>query len=208
MRAHEFINEPRFDMGKLRLLSEAPARLSRLQSHAQAHPFIMISAARGDLTVADNKKRSVALMQSVRSHGLGAIQIEGHWVEENGPVTEPSFFIPLTGPTTLKSGDELLTFGRALGQQFQQEAILYGDGQWVYQVDCATGEFTVEAAVHHITQQQLGEIYSRIRNRRFKFRPPDDKTPVPEYHMIGYRVPTGYISAVGMASVGLWPESK
>jgi hypothetical protein len=208
MRAHEFINEPRFDMGKLRLLSEAPAQLSRLQTHAQARPFIMISAARGDLTVAENKKRSIALMQLVRSHGLGAIQIEGHWVEESGPVTEPSFFIPLTGRSTLQNGDELLAFGRELGTQFQQEAILYGDVKWVYQVDCASGEFTVEAETSQITQQRLGDIYSRLRNRRFKFQPPDEKTPIPEYHMIGYRVPTGYISAIGMASIGLWPESQ
>lgn len=207
MRANEFLNAPMLGMGQLRFLTEAPARLSRLQSHAQSRPFIMISASRGDLSVRENKTRSTELVQILRSHGLGGIQIEGHWLEAGrGSVTELSFFVPLTKTATINGhpmdGDTMLAFACELGKQFQQEALLYGDGTWVYEVDCQTGNFEVRSSTAGITQQELGAQYSRIQNRNFKFA----EKPLSEYRMLGYRVPNTYLGAEAMASMGLWPD--
>jgi hypothetical protein len=158
--------------------------------HAQTQPFIMLSAARNDLGRSEIRKRSRNLVLRIQSHGLGAIQVEGHWAEVSGPVIEPSFFVPLTGRTTLENGDALLALGQELARDFEQEALLYGDTKWVYEVGTT---LKVLGPVEGITTKILGDMYSRIRN---------------EYHIVGYRVPTGYISALGMAADGLWPESK
>jgi hypothetical protein len=186
--------------GRLQPLTEAG--YNRLLMHAQAQPFIMLSAARGDLSRDEIRKRSKLLVQTIRSQGLGAIQVEGHWNEVSGPVTEPSFFVPLTGKTLLQTGDDLLAFGQKLARDYQQEAILYGDTKWVYEVGVT---LKVLGPITDITTKELGDMYSTIRNRDFKFPQP---SPVTEYRVVGYRVPTGYVSALGMAADGLWPESK
>ena len=202
MRLAEFTDETSFSRGVLRLLHEAPARLSRLQRHAQAHPFIILSAARRNLSRAENLTRSKQLIQALRTQGLSAIQIEGHWLEDTGPVREISFFVPLTGRTAIASGDALLAFGLEMGKRFQQEAILYGDARWLYEVDCTSEEYRVVGAANEMTTQKLGDIYSKLRSQSFRFG------KLREYRVHGYRVPSGYISAVGMASAGLWPESE
>lgn len=186
--------------GRVQPLTEAG--YNRLQMHAQSQPFIMLSAARGDLSRDEIRARSRQLVQAIQAKGLGAIQVEGHWNEDSGPVVEPSFFVPLTGQTSLKTGDELLAFGQKLAHDYQQEAILYGDMKHVYEVGAT---LKVLGLVADMTTKELGDMYSTIRNRGFKFPQP---ASVKEYRVVGYRVPTGYVSALGMAADGLWPESK
>lgn len=207
MKIADLENEAWWRRGRLQPLTEAG--YNRVQMHATSQPFIMLSAARGGLPRDEIRKRSRQLIQQIRSQGLGAIQVEGHWEDDTGPVVEPSFFVPLTGKTAIKSSDELLAFGQKLAAAYQQQTILFGDTKFVYEV----GE-TIEVLgpVADITTKEIGNIYSRIRNRDFKFpRPPEEENEqkaVKEYCVVGYRVPTGYASALGMAAAGLWPESK
>lgn len=199
--------EPWLDQGRLQPLSEA--RLGRLYHHATSHPFVMLSASRRGATPAENKTATIALLKLIKHAGLGAIQVEGHYVEDTGPVVEISFFVPLTGRSSIASGDELLATGIQWGNMFDQEAILYGDVQYVYRVRCDTGDAVVVSATSQITLHDIADDFSKLRSQQFKFAPPKDKSHVPEqYHIIGYRVPTGYISALGMAADGLWPESR
>jgi hypothetical protein len=150
-------NEAWWRRGRLQPLTEAG--YNRVQMHATLQPFIMLSAARGGLPRDEIRKRSRQLVQQIRSQGLGAIQVEGHWEEDTGPVVEPSFFVPLTGKTTIKNSDELLAFGQRLAAAYQQQTILFGDTKWVYEV----GE-TVEVLgpVTDITTKEIGDIYYAI----------------------------------------------
>jgi hypothetical protein len=202
MKAHEFLDGPEIGMGNLRLLTEAPARLGRLYQHARTSPFLMFTASRGDLSADENRQRNMQLVQILRGHDLGAIQVEGHWVEDTGPVTEMSFFVPLTKRAAPMTGDDLLQLGIALGRRFEQEAILYGDTQYVFRVGIRSGSLAIEGRVDQITTTGLGDVYSRIRNTSFQF-----KEGFAPYRVDGYRVPSGYISALGMSRGGLWPDS-
>lgn len=208
MRCAELTSEPWLDQGRLRLLSEAAARLGRLYRHATSHPFVMLSASRRNATPAENKAASIALLKMIRDVGLGAIQVEGHYVEDTGPVSELSFFVPLTGRSSIYTGDALLAAGTKWGNTFGQETILYGDVQRVYRVRCDTGEFAVLSTTSQLTVHDLADEFSRLRGQAFKFAPPKGKPVTEQYHVVGYRIPTGYISALGMSADGLWPESE
>lgn len=206
--ASRLFNRPRLGSGQFVPIEEAPARLPRIIYHAQSNPFLVISAERHDLTGEQNHARSVELMQLLRVHQLGGIQMEGHWLEAGSePVIERSFFVALNERAKINgkqmTGDDLLSLGIALGKRFQQEAILYGDTRWVYEVECATGDFELCGSTNGITLKQIGVYYSRIHNRSFTFKM--SETRLEEgYRLVGYRVPSNFATAVGMSASGLW----
>jgi len=200
VRTRAVRDEPAIGLGNLRRLTEASARLGRLYRHARSAPFLLLTAARGDLDAEDDKQRNVQLVTALRCHHLGAIQIEGHWVEDSGPAQEMSFFVPLTKRAAL-TGDDLLQLGIELGRHFDQDYILYGDTHYVFRVNVRTVDLAIEARADQITTTGLGEMYSRIHGQHSQLK--EGLT----YQVDAYRVPSGYVSALGMSRRGVWPES-
>lgn len=81
--------------GKELALSAISEDLSRIRYLAKKGVFVVLSAYRGNLPVGENQERNARLFNEFRKHGLGGIQLVGHFVETiNGkpvPVQERSF---------------------------------------------------------------------------------------------------------------------
>jgi hypothetical protein len=80
-------------------VAEAASRsLSRLHGHIKAgHMVGFISASRGNLSPAENNKRTKELKKSLKGHGYTPVPVKGEYIEDhNGekiPVKEKSFMI-------------------------------------------------------------------------------------------------------------------
>lgn len=80
-------------------ISEAASRsLSRLHGHIQAgHMVGFISASRGNLSPAENNKRTKELKKSLKQHGYTPVPVKGEYIEDhNGEkkkVKEKTFMI-------------------------------------------------------------------------------------------------------------------
>ena len=88
------------------------ASLSRLYAHAQDGNFAIVSGWLSSQPQAENEKADAAIRQEIRNMGLGYIELEGHW-EENEP--EPSYFVH--GMSKAQAVSIL--------QTFRQEAVIY-----------------------------------------------------------------------------------
>ena len=62
---------------------EAGAGLSRIMTHVNSgEEFIIITAFRGEYSRNENVRRNSEMLQDVKNQQLGAIQLEGHYVEK------------------------------------------------------------------------------------------------------------------------------
>lgn len=98
------------------------SNLSRIFSHYQNDPFIVISAERPD---ADNKKNTLSLKNDIRSAGFGYIPVDGGWKEDGVVSTEASFFIPMVGNTKY---EDFFNWGIEMCKKYNQYAVLISDG--------------------------------------------------------------------------------
>ena len=100
---------------------------SRVLDHTQHRNIGIISAARGDLSPAENNKRHAQLKQDIKAGGHGYIRIRGSYTENAGQpnerkVKEKSLLV------IGKEGDdkgELLGRLKNLGQKYGQDSILH-----------------------------------------------------------------------------------
>lgn len=97
--------------------------LSRIFSHYQNDPFIVISAERPD---ADNKKNTLKLKNNIRSAGFGYVPVGGNWKENNEISTEASFFIPMPYGTEF---NDFFNWGIRMCGVFNQDSVLISNGQ-------------------------------------------------------------------------------
>lgn len=118
-------------------VTEAARRsLSRLHGHIQAgHMVGFISASRGDLSPAENNKRTKELKRSLKRHGYTPVPVKGEYVEDHTggkkKVKEKSFMIH-SGQTYASSLSTNPSAGHAVflknlkkhGEQFGQDTVL------------------------------------------------------------------------------------
>jgi hypothetical protein len=116
-------------------IAEAASRsLSRLHGHIQAgHMVGFISAHRGNLSPAENNKRTKQLKASLKQHGYTPVPVKGEYVEDhNGEkkkVKEKTFMIH-SGQTPVRASDPsahhnmFLKVLKKHGEQFGQDTVL------------------------------------------------------------------------------------
>jgi hypothetical protein len=122
-------------------IDEAGAGLSRVLKHMKnGQPFIQLTGARAGLSQKEITKRNNEIITILRNFGLGPINTVGGFDEfnpETGKTTrvrEDSLFVPLN-PKSHFDGDKLLELGELLSRKFEQDAMIYGDGEDVFSVD-------------------------------------------------------------------------
>jgi hypothetical protein len=99
--------------------------LSRMRSlEKKGHHFIAISTERPGLTKKQVSERNKKLVSMAREAGLGVRKAEGRY--EGGK--ESSHIIHAKKPGR-ESGAELVSFGRKIGQHFDQDSVLHHNGK-------------------------------------------------------------------------------
>ena len=159
-------------------LEEGGAGRSRLNRfiNQERTPFFIISAWRGENTSKENKRLSQELVNRLKSYGIGVIPLWGVWVErdritgEKRKVRERSFLVVKPKRIDLRKFREIAV---ALMKEFGQEAIVFGDGEAIYQVcnkavksDCQDrkigSRFTFDV-------RKIEDIFSAIKGHPFTF---------------------------------------
>ena len=109
--------------------------LGRIYQHVVSNPkmnsWAVITASRGELSKAENKKRNKELEADLRKMGLGFVHVDGMWRECKDqsidyskcpdnmkvPTEEKSLFIPNISQQHIQ----------ALGKKYQQDSVLFAD---------------------------------------------------------------------------------
>ena len=156
------------------------AGMSRLIRHAGRSPFAVLTAFRGDFSLADNRLRNRELEGEFRKIGVGGIKIIGHWreapegmwfgrnVDEMDPaqlvdVVEESYFVPLPSHLGL---NEFNKWVMEMVNRFSQDAAIFSDGATVFLID-KVGELTVVGK--GVSVGKIQQAYSSLRGKTFVF---------------------------------------
>ncbi len=121
-------------------VAEAASRsLSRLQGHLEAgHMVGFISAHRGNLSPAENNRRTKELEKSLKKHGYTPVPVKGEYIEDhNGEkkkVKEKSFMIhsgqlPRVSGRPAKDHAKVLRDLKAHGEKYGQDTVLSVSGK-------------------------------------------------------------------------------
>jgi len=150
-------------------LAEA-AKLSRVLNHIRSGPFAIITAHRGENSTPENRTRQLDLAAKIRMTDHGFLKLEGHWIEnQNTPdeldVIEDSLFV-IGHPD--EDADEFGEAMHQLGNTFDQEAIVFGDGSDVFLLFSDGGKTRIGTA-STIQTTALGQAFSKIRGKPFAF---------------------------------------
>ena len=146
------------------------ASIGRIFQHVQNKDcFGIITAFRGSNTLKENQRRNEKLEQEIKRLRFGYNKVKGYYVE-NGkePVIEESFIVY----SSSDRDEELINFLKSACKEFEQECfLLVLDGVaelWDSKGSIQTiGDF-------HPTPSTLGSMYSRIKNKPFRFGDPVD----------------------------------
>lgn len=162
------------------LLSETS--LSRVWSHMKEHDSGMITAFRGAkdcgsgdaYTKAENLKRNASLKAKLRSGGFGVTVVKGSYIENYGSanakeVGEQSFLV-----VDLNDGGKLEKTLRLLGEEFEQDSILFipkggQTGQLIGTNHCEDGYpgYGKKVNLKNPVFGQKGEFMTRVNGRPF-----------------------------------------
>lgn len=158
-------------------VEEAGAGPSRIVSHIQdGTPFIMISAFRGTNPHKVNVQRHAQMKHVLAKYPVSYIQTEGEYQEEGSdePKPEQSLFIMPNRDDTTMPSKRLLAIGKALMAMFNQDSILYGDGEMVWLVfnDGSTDKLGNRLTFRPEVIDTLGG-FSKVKHRKFSFTDPD-----------------------------------
>ena len=137
----------------------------RLYQHIQEGDAIgIITAFRGNLSLADNRRRNKQLENMIRALHFGFNKIEGHYVEdENGDVAEETFVI-YSDPERQEELEKLLDEAMTA---FNQDSYIYiadGKAELVFR----SGE-AMDLGDFRPSPSSLGRIYSKIKRTPFRF---------------------------------------
>lgn len=163
--------------------------LSRIYRHVEQNPngtWGTISAQRAALSPKENAQRTETLKRELRSRGYGFIPLEGHWREcqdstipyDQCPddklvdAVETSFFVPNI------SRDELTD----LGNQFEQDGVLYGGPDTKNQAALLAKDGTLIDVIGRFKPNTVAQAFSRLKNGKpyvFSDEPRPSRTSVP-----------------------------
>jgi len=151
-------------------LLEAGAGSARIVHHVQeGAQFIVLSAFRKDLPYAANRKRDARLKHILKGLPVSYIPVEGEYTMagEDQPSPEHSYFIM---PAKEWSPQSLMMIGHKLGNQFEQESIVYGDGEMVWLVFASGEKMKLGNRLTFRPEiiDRLGGS-STLKNRKFSF---------------------------------------
>ena len=159
-----------------RVITEAGAGLSRIWSYIRAGTsFVQITAFRSHLPLTVNKERNHKLLQAFRAFNLSSIRVLGGWNEvdrETGllrPVEEDSFFIPLSDQSQL-TGDELAELATMVSRQCDQDAFLYGDGEFVHVFHLLDHDIQTIGSYETLDTHMMEQGWSRVRGNKARVR--------------------------------------
>lgn len=146
---------------------------ARIIQHIQnGVAFIMISAMRASLPKAENMQRTKRLSHILNGLPVSSIHTEGEYWEDGAeaPSRELSFFVMSKNKAGEIAPDALRKIGIKLMHTFEQDAILYGDGQQVNLIESDGTQF----GVGDNATFDLGKIaslpgFSSVKNKKFSF---------------------------------------
>jgi hypothetical protein len=106
---------------------------NRVKDHIEKNgvPFVMISAARGGRSRKENNRNLSRMKQVYDTAGFSYIRMPGSGGTEDGVTTiEDSILVyDLPRPDQERSGVSLFELSKKLAKVFEQEWLVYGDGQ-------------------------------------------------------------------------------
>ncbi len=131
-----------------------------------------ITAFRGDLSLAENRRRNQQLEAMVRALHFGFDMIEGHYVEDkNGAVTEETLVI--CSPAERKG--ELKKLLDEAMRAYDQDSYIYiatlesaNGTESKSELICRDGK-AKDLGELELTQTGLGSVYSEIKHKAFRF---------------------------------------
>lgn len=137
----------------------------RLYQHIQEGDAIgIITAFRGNLSLAENRKRNKQLENMIRALHFGFNKIEGHYVEdENGDVAEETFVVY----SDEERKEELEKLLDEAMTEFSQDSYIYvadGKAELIFR----NGE-VMDLGDFRPSPGSLGRIYSKIKHTPFRF---------------------------------------
>ena len=168
-------------------VAEAASRsLSRLHGHIEGgHMVGFISAHRGNLSPAENNKRTKELKKSLKKHGYTPVPVKGEYIEDhNGEkkkVKEKSFMIhsgqlPRVSGRPAKDHAKVLRDLKAHGEKFDQDTVLSvvkrkgGVGGSVFH-GTGKSDWVPKGEMRRIggagISTNVGDFNSRLKNKKF-----------------------------------------
>jgi hypothetical protein len=158
------------------VITESGAGLSRIWSYIRAGTsFVQLTAFRSHLPLTINKERNHKLLQAFRAFNLSSIRVLGGWNEvdrETGllrPVEEDSFFIPLSDQSQL-TGDELAELATMVSRQCDQDAFLYGDGEFVHVFHLLDHDIQTIGSYATLDTHKMEQGWRRVRGNKEKVK--------------------------------------
>lgn len=159
-----------------RKLEEAGAGLSRVVTHIRdGTPFLMVSAFRSTNPHNVNLQRHDQMKHILQRYPVSYIQTEGEYHEEGSPEPKPelSLFIMPSRGNVVMPAKRLLLIGRSLMTMFEQDSVLFGDGEMVQLVfaDGSTMKLGNRLTFRPDVIDTLGG-FSKLKGRKFSFTEP------------------------------------
>jgi hypothetical protein len=136
-------------------------------------PFLIVSGNREKLSPEENMARNKQLRQKLRAMPVSVIPFDFGEYQEKGqaaPSMEPSYFIMADHALGHTSVQRLKALGWKLRRDFDQDAVVFGDGSNIYFLNEDGTEEAVGNRVSFsmkVVADALG--YSQVRGRKFTF---------------------------------------
>jgi hypothetical protein len=154
-------------------IDEAGAGPSRVVQHIRdGNVFIMLSAMRSNMSHAENLQRTEKLKQMLTTLPVSYFETAGEYTREGetAPSPEISFFIMPRKANAAVTAPVFRDFGIKLMHTFDQESILYGDGETATLIfqDGTTADLGNTVTFRPEIIKNLGGS-SKIKGRVFSF---------------------------------------
>ena len=135
--------------------------LSRVLKHIKDNSFGIVSAYLGELSLKENKERQKKLKNMVKSKGYGYKEIKGFWKSDDSDKLEEEYalFVPKV------SYEDIKTFGK----EFGQDAVIYGNKEEIVLFDTKNNKVIRQFTDIQTNPNQSWDLYSKIKNKSFKF---------------------------------------
>lgn len=154
-------------------IDEAGAGPARIARHIRnGDVFMMLSGMRADLDPVENKRRTARLRSTLNALPVSYVQTTGDYHEDgqDEPSTEQSFFIMPRSQAGELPVAEFFGMGRAIMADYDQDAILCGDGKKVGLI-YNDGKTSVIGDCATFDPAEIAKLdgFSRIGGRAFSF---------------------------------------